>query len=100
MRCFLIAAACLAAAACSGSDDGEAESSRDTPPSEQEVSESESGALPQASKGPALKPAALARGGGGQPGSVIPEPATLFLVGTGLAGLAIHRRRKRAASAT
>lgn len=33
--------------------------------------------------------------GPGNPGAPVPEPATILLVGTGLAGLAIYHRRKR-----
>ncbi len=34
------------------------------------------------------------QGGGGNPSAPVPEPGTLLLVGTGLALLATHRRRK------
>jgi hypothetical protein len=33
-------------------------------------------------------------GGGGGPGSPVPEPTTLLLVGSGLAGAALYRRRR------
>ncbi len=36
-------------------------------------------------------------GGGGPAGSPVPEPGTMLLVGTGLAGAALMRRRRQAA---
>src|SRR5262245_47110253 len=37
-------------------------------------------------------------GGGGPAGSPVPEPGTMLLVGTGLAGAALMRRRRQAAA--
>lgn len=34
-------------------------------------------------------------GGGEDPGDPVPEPTTMFLIGSGLAGLAYYRKRRR-----
>ncbi|MDA0935326.1 MAG: PEP-CTERM sorting domain-containing protein, partial [Planctomycetota bacterium] len=38
-------------------------------------------------------------GGGNPPGSPVPEPGTMLLVGSGLAGAAVARRRRKESEA-